>query len=68
MLTQPYGCLSPDLMIGPGDMLIPIGFQCPIVIDYGPGGGGHGACMSDDFFRRYEPRYKQTLRKQKVKV
>jgi hypothetical protein len=31
-----------------------------------PGGGGYGAIMSDAFFQRYQPRYKPTLRRQKV--
>lgn len=67
--------LFPDspTLLPDSPMLYPDGWDCSD-IDYGPGGGGHGAVMSDAFFQRYTPRYEAsykqryqpTIRKQKA--
>lgn len=63
-MSQPIGCLLPDTLLTPDTLLEPFGYACQPVVDYGPGGGGFGAEMSDGFLKRYEPRYRSSLRKQ----
>lgn len=47
--------IYPDTVFDPSTLLYPSGlcYEAP-VIDYGTGGGGHGALMSGAFFERYE--------------
>ena len=53
-MADPVGCLFPSTLLAPSTTLVPDGLECRVTVTYGPGGGGHGAVMSNAFFERYE--------------
>lgn len=62
-MTRDPCLIYPDTILYPWTIVYPGGF-CPPTPDYGPGGGGFGAVMSDAHFQRYKPSYQSRLRKQ----
>lgn len=53
MLPDP--CLIyPDTIVLPDTIVYPWGICATPPLNYGPGGGGHGALMSREHFERYE--------------
>lgn len=50
--------IYPDTVFLPDTLIYPSGLcyvpYVPPPVDYGPGGGGHGALMNNEFFERYE--------------